>query len=260
MGPSAPIAPYPHNVHLIGRAVNIVTVVSRCRVAQLCHESANIITSRGSMNVFLPSGRVTTLNSRVAAITFAVAAFSTLAMTHTAATLAPLKILTLALAAFAAWAFADEMGIRKPLNRAALVCFVVAAGTRILIALGVSDSLAGRYYLLYSAFLLVAILLWSVAFLHRQRGVKWVGAAGFLATLVPISLVLAGHLIVGAGAVFGVGALLAATHGANLADSSFIIVVERIFGLWAYVAAWLLWRGYISSASDTRPADGHVPA
>ena len=28
-------------------------------------------------------------------------------------------------------------------------------------------------------------------------------------------------------------------------DLRFVIVVERIFGLWGYVAAWLLWRGHI---------------
>jgi hypothetical protein len=27
-----------------------------------------------------------------------------------------------------------------------------------------------------------------------------------------------------------------------------VTLVERIFGLWAYVAAWLLWRGYVAAS------------
>ena len=94
----------------------------------------------------------------------------------------------------------------------------------------------------------MAVLLWSVAFLHRQRAVKLVGAVGVIAAAFPIGAIIVGHLAVGVGAAIGVGALLAATDGSAPSDLGFMTLVERIFGLWAYVAAWLLWRGYVAAS------------
>jgi len=186
--------------------------------------------------------------ARTAALALAAAAFMTLALTHVSAPLAPLRLLTLALAAFAAWAFCDEMGTRKPLNRAALVFFAIAAIAKVQIALGLTPELVERYDLLYAAFLLMSVLLWSVAFLHRQRALKMVGAVGVLATAFPLAAIVVGHLVVGVGAAIGVSALLAATNRAAPTDLGFVTLVERIFGLWAYVAAWLLWRGYVTAS------------
>ena len=63
-----------------------------------------------------------------------------------------------------------------------------------------------------------------------------VGAVGVLATAFPIAAIVVGHLVVGVGAAIGVGALLAATDGSAPSDLGFVTLVERIFGLWAYVA------------------------
>ena len=191
------------------------------------------------------ASRAVTLNARVGAVALAVGALMTLALSHTAMALAPLRILALAVAAFAAWAFSDEMGLRKPLNRAALVFFAIAAFTKVQIALGVDASVLGRYLLLYAGFLLLAVLCWSLAFLHRQRELKLAGAVGLLATAAPIAAIVVGHVAVGMGAAFGVGGLLAAAQGDVMADTGFVTIVERIFGLWAYLAAWFLWRGHI---------------
>lgn len=200
------------------------------------------------MNTSLLASRAPTLNARVGAVTLAAGALMTLLLSHTAVSLAPLRLLALAVAAFAVWAFADEMGIRKPLNRAGLVFFSIAAVAKVQVALGVEAQFAGRYLLLYAAFLLLAVLLWSVAFLHRQKELKVVGAVGVLATLTPIAAIVVGHVVVGVGATLGVGSLLAATNGLAPGDTSFVTMVERIFGLWSYVAAWLLWRGHIVGA------------
>lgn len=201
------------------------------------------------MNASLFAGRAQTLNAKVGAVTFAVGAFLTLALSHTSVSLAPLRILTLAVCAFAVWAFADEMGIRKPLNRAGFIFFSIAAMTKVQVALGVESHLVGRYLLLYSAFLLLAILFWSVALLHRQRGLKVVGAVGLLATAAPVAAIVIGHIVVGVGATLGVSSLLAATQGGAPSDASFVTMVERIFGLWGCVAAWLLWRGHVANGS-----------
>lgn len=194
-------------------------------------------------------------NARVGAVTLVVGAFAMLALSHTSLPLAPLRILSLAVAGFAVWALSDEMGLRKPLNRAALLSFAIAAWTKIQVALGVDAHVLGRYLLLESAFLLLAVLFWSVAFLHRGRQMKVVGAVGAAAAAAPIVAIVVGHLVVGAGAVLGVGSLLASAMGAGPADTTFVTWVERIFGLWGYVAAWMLWRGHIESPeAPPRPA------
>jgi len=79
-----------------------------------------------------------------------------------------------------------------------------------------------------------------------------VGAFGVAATLVPIIALVAGHLVVGLGAALGVSAMLSAAEGAAPENLGFVTLVERIFGLWCYVAAWLLWRGHIKAAGLAR--------
>jgi len=201
------------------------------------------------MQTSIFASRATSLNAKVGAVAMAAAAFLTLLLSHFSTPLAPLRLLVLVVAAFAAWSFCDEMGMRKPLNRAGFVFFAIALTAKVQIAVGVAPELAGRYYLLYAAFLLAALLFWSIAFLHRQRTLKVVGAVGVFASLAPIIAVVVGHVALGAGAFVGVGALLSATEGVAPADLGFVTLIERIFGLWAYFAAWLLWRGHIRSSA-----------
>jgi hypothetical protein len=200
------------------------------------------------MSTSILSSRTDSLNAKAGAVALGASAFMTLVLSHTSVPLAPLRLLTLAVAAFSAWAFCDEMGFRKPLNRAGFVFFAIAVVAKVQIALGLSAQFVGRYYLLYSAFLLVAVLLWSVAFLHRQRDLKIVGAVGVAASLAPIAALVIGHLAVGFGAAIGVEAMMSATEGSIPSNLSFVTLVERIFGLWGYIAAWLLWRGHIKSS------------
>ena len=201
------------------------------------------------MNLSALAPRATTVNAKVGAVALALAALSTLLLTHASAPLAPLRLLALALAAFAVWAFSDEMGLRKPLNRAGFVFFAIAVTAKVAATLGVSTDVLGRYYLLYASFLLAALLFWSVAFLHRQRALKVVGAVGVLATLTPIVALIVGHLAVGLGAALGLESILSAANGPTSARLGFVTLVERVFGLWGYVAAWLLWRGHIQAAA-----------
>jgi hypothetical protein len=184
----------------------------------------------------------------VGAIALWLGAFLTLLLTHFSASLAPLRLLSIVLSVFATWCFCDEMGMQKPLNRAGFVFFVMAVAAKALVILGVAPDSVGRYYLLFAAFLLLALLSWSVAFLHRQRSLKVVGAVGAVATVMPVVALLAGHLVVGAGAIIGADALLAAGQGSDPTDHTFVTLVERLFGLWGYAAAWLLWRGHIRFA------------
>ena len=196
------------------------------------------------------SSQPRSLNARVGAVALAGSAFLTLLLSHFGASLAPLRLLAVAASAFAAWCFCDEMGMRKPLNRAGFVVFIIAAAAKVQAILGAGGAAVGRYYLAFAAFSLLALLFWSVAFLHRQRSVKVAGAVGVVATVTPIVALVAGHLAMGVGAAVGIKALLAAGDGATLTDRSFVTLVERLFGLWGYVAAWLLWRGHIGGSAD----------
>lgn len=206
------------------------------------------------MEVSIFASRSASFNAKVAAVTLIVGALMTLTLSHFSAPLAPLRIIAISIALFSAWAFCDEMGIKKPLNRGGFVFFLIAVIAKIQISLGIAEEFVGRYYLLYAAFLLLAVLAWSLAFLHRQNTLKVVGIVGLAASLAPIAIIVIGHLAVGVSAVFGVGALLSAASGNSLADLGFVTLVERIFGLWAYVAAWLLWRGHIQNNSQRQNA------
>jgi hypothetical protein len=221
------------------------TDLYRVRELSQAYPESNESRKGTTMSTSILASRAQTVNAKVGAVTLALAALMTLVLSHTSIALAPLRILTLAIAAFAAWAFSDEMGIRKPLNRAGFICFAIAALTKVQIALGVDEHLVGRYLLLYAAFLLLAVLFWSVAFLHREQTLKAVGAVGMFASVLPLIAIIVGHLVVGAGAVLGISSIISATQGAAPTDLSFVTIVERIFGIWAYAAAWLLWRGYI---------------
>lgn len=187
------------------------------------------------------------LNARVGAVALAASGFLTLLLSHVSATVAPMRLLAVAGFAFAAWCFCDEMGLRKPLNRAGFVLFGIAMAAKVQRILGVGADVAGRYDILFAAFLMLALLMWSVAFLHRQRSVKVVGALGVVASLTPIVALIVGHVAVGAGAFLGVKGLLEAS-GSGGGDHTFVTLVERILGLWGYLAAWLLWRGHIRRA------------
>lgn len=196
--------------------------------------------------------RTTSLNAKVGAIALAAAAFTTLLLSHFSEPLAPLRLLSLVVAAFAAWSFCDEMGMRKPLNRAGFVFFAIAVAAKVQITLGLATQFVGRYYLLYAAFLLAAVLFWSLAFLHRQRTLKVVGAVSLVASVAPLVAIVLGHIAVGFGAALGVGGLLSAAGGAAPSDLSFVTLVERMFGLWSYGAAWLLWRGHVQAPAPSR--------
>ncbi len=199
-----------------------------------------------------PASHPISRNAKVGSVALAAAAFLTLLLSHVSASLAPLRLLAAAIGTFAVWAFCDEMGMRRPLNRAGFVAFAIAVAAKVQVTVGVGSDVRGRYYLLYAAFLLMALFFWSVAFLHRQRGLKVLGAVGVAASLAPIVALVAGHVALGAGAILGVDAILSAASGSVPTNLGFVTLVERMFGLWGYLVAWLLWRGHVRAATEAR--------
>lgn len=211
--------------------------------------------SRSMLSTLKPrAGRA---NAKIAAIALAVSSLAAIMLTHTAEALSPLRILSLTLMTFALWAFCDEMGLRKPLNRAGLVCFSFSVGSKLGAILGVASGMDGRYLLAYTALLMASMLFWSIAFLHRPAIPKTLGAIGVGASLATILVVVVGHIVIAVAALFGLQSLLGASAGAASADPTFVNFVERLFAVWCSVAAWLLWRGYITDASPRLSEDEH---
>ena len=67
-----------------------------------------------------------TLNAKVAAVGLIVGAVGLDFLNQFAPDLVPLRLMAAGALIFGAWAFCDEMGLRKPLNRAGFVTFAFA--------------------------------------------------------------------------------------------------------------------------------------
>lgn len=190
-----------------------------------------------------------TLNARLSAWTLTASALAGFMLSLQSAALTPLRLMTLAVMTFGIWAFCDEMGMRKPLVRAGFIAYALAALTKSIALIDPLSQAVGRFYLVYVFAMLGALLFWSAAYLHRQRDVKAVGAVGAVISAGPLLALVAGHIALGTGAAFGIGALLAATEGAPLRDLSAIKSIDGIFAIWSLVTAWLLLSGRIRSSA-----------
>ena len=69
-----------------------------------------------------------TLNAKVAAVFFPVGAVVLHMLHQLEASLLPLNLLAAGILVFGVWAFSDEMGLHKPLNRAAFIGFMFFIG------------------------------------------------------------------------------------------------------------------------------------
>lgn len=184
------------------------------------------------------------LNARVSAVSLIVGSAATVALGF-APELVPLRFLALGISIFGAWGFADEMGIRKPLNRAGLVALDFAAVAKTLELLNLGNSEVSGSSLLYAFALLLALLLWSMAFLHRDGQLKIAGAVGASVTVIPILILIAGHIFVGVGALWGIGTLYGGLDEPIAATPQIITIVDVVFAVWSLIAGAALWTGQI---------------
>ncbi|MCP3968780.1 MAG: hypothetical protein GY717_00365 [Rhodobacteraceae bacterium] len=186
------------------------------------------------------------VNARVSAAGLIAGSAATLAVGF-APELVPLSFVALGLWVFGAWGFADEMGVRKPLNRAGLVALVFAAVARILVLLDVGNSVVSGS-LLYAFALLLALLFWSMAFLHRDGRLKIAGAVGASATIIPILALIAGHVFVGVGAYWGIGSLYGGLSSPMTDTPRIITIIEVVLVVWSLIAGTALWTGKIENS------------
>lgn len=185
------------------------------------------------------------LNARVAAVAFPLGAVGLHVLNQLPVSLLPARLIVIALLVFGVWAFSDEMGLRKPLNRAAFVSFIFSVGALLALTLE-SNTLQGRYVLIYCFGLLFSVVIWSLAFLHRQRSLKMIGSFGLVAGLLPVLILIGGHLSVGFGALFGVAVMFELSQGATMLGTTQVNLIEALFVTWSLFAAVCLWTGRIN--------------
>lgn len=190
-----------------------------------------------------------TLNARIGATLLMAGCLMQLALSHAQAPLVPLKLLALGVLTTGGWAFADEMGTRKPLIKAGFVAFVASVFARAIALMIAPHALSGRFYLFFAVAALLGLLVWSVALLHRQREAKLAGAIGVMASLTPLGALIGGHLVLGFEAFFGIDALMHAAEGQSLVDLRAIRIVDMLTLLWSSFAAFLLLTGRIRAAA-----------
>lgn len=190
------------------------------------------------------------LQTRVSSVALVVGGVSTVLLRLAPIELVPLLLLSLGITAFGAWGFADEMGLRKPLNRAGLVSFAFAVMAKTVALMEGTTAAQSDYYILFAFSLLLALLLWSIALLHRKGNIKVAGLFGVMGSTLPILLLIAGHLSVGVGTIWGVG-MLYDTTAFEHETSSTIRNVETVFLIWSLISAGLLWSGKIVKNSNS---------
>lgn len=93
----------------------------------------------------------------------------------------------------------------------------------------------------------MALLLWSLAFLHRDGGLKIAGALGASVTALPIVALIAGHIFVGVGAWWGIGTLHSGLDDVTQAAPVIMTVIEIVFLIWSLLAAAALWTQQIEA-------------
>ncbi len=193
---------------------------------------------------------IVALNARVSSVCLLLGASLLHLLNQTNPALVPLRLVAIVILVMGVWAFCDEMGMKKPLNRAGFVVFMLSIVALTVTILEPSAERIGQYYLLYSFALLLAMLIWSLAFLHRKKEVKVVGSVGVLAAAVPIAALVVGHLSVAAGAFFRIDSLLSMSDGQQLLQSVPVKAIEAAFILWALMTAMMLWKGKLVDCPD----------
>lgn len=188
-----------------------------------------------------------TRTARDGAIALIAGAILMITLTFPPTQLAPLSLLALATLTFGVLGFCDEMGQSKMLVRAGLIAFILAIFARCSALMGVQSADIGRYYILYAFAAPIAIQLWSLAFLHRQQSLKILGALGTATSLAPIILLIAGHIVVGAGAFWGLAVLFEDGSSPELVRTSAVSKIDFMLAAWCICAGIVLLAGLVRS-------------
>jgi len=158
--------------------------------------------------------------------------------------------------AFACWlgisfgilCLCEELGAAKPLNRGGLVLFGAAFCARLLMTIATEPALHIRAELVFAFAMMGALLLWSVALMHRPRASRAVGMVGTAVAGSTLGLILLAHLLVGGATILGFGALFAALADPAHATQAAMLTLNVVLALWGVLISGLLWTHDLRSA------------
>lgn len=152
--------------------------------------------------------------------------------------LIPLRILAAIMMMSGYWGVLQLMGLSRPLNRLAGVFALYGAmgqGVWLL-----SPEAPQSFGVLYVFGLLSAMLITSIAAVHRQNALRTAGFVGMAAVGTPLAFIIGGHLLLGGFGVLGLSMGVSGISGESLR----IWPVEVVFLVWAvFAGGFLVLRG-----------------
>jgi len=190
-----------------------------------------------------------TPNARAGAIALAVFASAYCLLSLAGPLLGPMAFVSWLGFSFGVLCLCEELGPAKPLNRAGLIIFLAAFSARVLVLVRIDSTVSMRAELLFAFATMSALLLWSVALLHRPRAPRAVGAVGTALVGSTLALILSAHLLVGGAAIWGFGTLFAALYEPALDSHGAVTAINVILAIWSIIVARLMWTSDLRSGS-----------
>jgi hypothetical protein len=187
------------------------------------------------------------VNARIGALALAISGPLKLILHLQGPELGPLSYLAWLGLSFGILCFCEEMGAARPLNRAGLVLFAAAFGADTLAMLATDPIVVARSHLLYAFALLGALVLWSVALMHRTAGAGLAGAAGAVVGGGVLLTLIAAHLLLGAVSIVGFSQLFEALEGGGGSTLVAVAVIDTVLCVWSLLSAGLLWTARLRS-------------
>ena len=141
---------------------------------------------------------------------------------------------------FGALCLCEELGVVRPLNRAGLVLLGAAFCARTILLVLPTGETAMRAELAYAFTCIGAVLLWSVALMHREHQIKGAGLLGSALSGGTLMLLLAGHLAAGGASFFGFSEIFLAINRPEVGSFRAMISISAVIGAWSLIVAGLL--------------------
>lgn len=186
-------------------------------------------------------------NARTGALALAIGAPLNLILHMQGPRLGPLSYAAWLILSFGVLCFLEEMGARKPLNRAGLVLFVAAFCAETMAMLSVDVAVVARAGLLYAFTTLGALIFWSVALMHRTRTARAIGTIGTAVGGFALVLLVAAHLLLGAATILGFSQLFVALENPGQSSFTALVAIDSVLVAWCLPTAILLWTTRLQS-------------